>query len=65
MHEYKLNDPLTSPKTYWSILKRFLNNRKIPALLPVLVNVDIITNFPEKPNFFTKFVQTNVHLLII
>ena len=54
MHEYKLNDLLTSPKTYWSILKRFLNNRKIPALLPVLVNVDIITNFPEKPNLFHK-----------
>ena len=54
MHEYKLNDPLTSPKTYWSILKRFLNNRKIPALLPVLVNVDIITNFSEKPNLFHK-----------
>ena len=44
----KLNDPLTSPKTYWSILNRFLNNRKIPAIPPLLVNGDIITNFSEK-----------------
>ena len=44
----KLNDPLTSPKTYWSILNGFLNNRKIPAIPPLLVNGDIITNFSEK-----------------
>ena len=28
----KHNDPLTSLKTYWSILHRFLNYRKIPAI---------------------------------
>ena len=41
----KLNNPLTAPKTYWSILNCFLNNRKIPAIPPLLVNGDIITNF--------------------
>ena len=46
----KLNDPLTAPKTYWSILNRFLNNRKIPVITPLLVNGDIITNFSEKPD---------------
>ena len=35
------SDPLTSPKTYWLILNRFLNNRKIPAVPPFLVNGDI------------------------
>ena len=44
----KLNDRLTAPKTYWLILNRFLNNRKIPAISPLLVNGDIITNFFEK-----------------
>ena len=44
----KLNDPLTAPKTYWSILNRFLSNRKIPAIQLLLVNVDIITNFSGK-----------------
>ena len=28
----KLLDPQTSPKSYWSILKTFLNNKKIPLL---------------------------------
>ena len=45
---------MLNAKTYWSILKRFVNNKKIPAILPVLVNVDIITNFPQKPNLFHK-----------
>ena len=50
----KLNDPLT-PKTYWSILNRFLNNRKTPSIPPVLVNGDIITNFSKKANPLIKF----------
>ena len=41
----KYNDPLAAPKTYWSILNCFLNNRKIPAIPPLHVNGDIITNF--------------------
>ena len=28
----RLANPLTSPKTYWSILKTFLNNKKIPCI---------------------------------
>ena len=60
----KLNDPLTAPKTYWSILNHFLN-RKIPAIPPQLVNDDIITNFSEKADLFNNFWQTNVHPLII
>ena len=29
----RLADPLTSPKTYWSILKTFLNKKKFIAYL--------------------------------
>ena len=36
----KLNDSLEAPKTYWSIQNRFLNNMKIPAIPPLLVNGD-------------------------
>ena len=43
----KLNGPLTAPITYWSILNRFLNNRKIPG--------DIITNICKKDDLFNKF----------
>ena len=59
------NNPLTVPKTYWSILNRFLNKGKIPATPPLLVNGDIITNFSEKADLFNKLLfQTNVHPLI-
>ena len=51
----KLNDPLTAPKTYWSILSRFLDNEEVPAIPPLLVNVDIISNFSEKVDVFNKF----------
>ena len=34
----KLNDPKAAPKTYWPILNRFLYNKKIPAILLLLVN---------------------------
>ena len=31
----KLNDPKADPKTYWSILNRFLYNKKIAAIPPL------------------------------
>ena len=57
----KLHDPLTAPKTYWSILNHFLNNKKIPAITPLHINGDIIINFSEKADLFNKFLRTNVH----
>ena len=32
----KLNNPKTSSKTYWSILKTFYNSGKIPIIPPLL-----------------------------
>ena len=34
-HANKLTDPKTVPKTYWAILKTFLNGSKIPLILTV------------------------------
>ena len=42
------SDPMTSPKPYWSILKTFLNNEKIPYILPLLRDDTFIINFKEK-----------------
>ena len=42
-------DPLTSPKTYWSILKTFLNNKKIPCIAPLFYDNKFMTDFKEKP----------------
>ena len=51
----KLNNPQTSPKTYWSIIKSCYSGRKIPIIPPLSVNGKIITNFKEKANLFNKY----------
>ena len=34
----KLNDPETTAKAYWSILRTLYNGKKIPLIPPILVN---------------------------
>ena len=51
----KLANPSTSSKTYWSILKTFVNGKKIPIIPYLLVNDKFITNFLEKANLFNEF----------
>ena len=51
----RLNDPTTAPKTYWSILKRFLNKIKIPTIPPLLVHGNFVTDFKEKTGIFNEF----------
>ena len=54
----KLSDPMTSPKSYWSILKTFLNNKKIPFIPLLLYDDKFTTNFKGKAelsnNIFAK-----------
>ena len=50
----KLNDPITAPKIYWKIINRFLSNKKIPAIPPLLVNGEIFSNFSQKASIFNK-----------
>ena len=51
----KLNDPKTSAKAYWSILKTLYNGKKIPLIPPILVNNKLISNFKEKANHCNTF----------
>ena len=51
----KLANPSTSSKTYWSILKTFVNGKKIPIIALLLVNNKLVTNFSEKANLFNEF----------
>ena len=51
----KLNDPKAAPKTYWSILTKFLYNKKIPAIPPLLVNGKFVSDFFAKANLFNNF----------
>ena len=41
----KLINPKASAKAYWSILKGFLTNKKIPCIPPFLHESKFITNF--------------------
>ena len=50
-----LNDPKTAPKTYWKILKTFVNGTKIPLIPPLLVGNQLVTNFLVKANLFNDY----------
>ena len=40
-----LDNPNKSTKTYWSIINRFLNNKKVPIIPPVFFEGELISNF--------------------
>ena len=44
----RLLDASTSPKTYWSLLKTFLNNKKIPVIPPIFHDNKYNTDFKQK-----------------
>jgi hypothetical protein len=58
----RLNNPATSPKAYWSILHRFMNKVKVPAIPPLIVNGDIETNFQKKANIFNDFFSSQCNV---
>ena len=51
----KLNNPLLQVKTYWSILKTFYNDKKIPLIPPVLIDNKFVTDIRTKANIFNTF----------
>ena len=52
----KPNDPKAAPKTYSSILNRFLYNKKIPSIPPLLVdNKFLFSDFHVKANLLNDF----------
>ena len=58
----KLENSNTASKTYWSILNRFLYNKKIPAIPSLLIAGDFISDFCEKANLCNNFLLYNAHL---
>ena len=51
----KINNLLLQAKTYWSILKSFYNEKKIPIIPPLLVDNNFVTDIQPKANIFNKF----------
>ena len=48
-------DSATSAKTYWSILKTLLNNKKIPCIPPLFLEGQYVTDFKKKAELFDSF----------
>ena len=48
-------DPATSPKAYWSILKTFSNNKKIPCIPTIYQDNNYVTDFKKKTEIFNNF----------
>ena len=59
----KLANPYTSSKTNWSILKTFVNGKKVPIIPPLLVTDKFVTNFLEKANLLNEFFSKQCQLL--
>ena len=65
----RLLDPSTSAKTYWFILKTFLNNKKIPLIRPIFHDNKFITDFKQNDEVFnchfskqcTPLINSKIH----
>ena len=53
----KLADSHTAPKTYWILINRLLYNKKMPAIVPLLVDGTFVSDFYEKSNIFNNFLH--------
>ena len=53
----KLSNKNTSSKAYWSILKTFLNDKKIPCIPSVFHDNKFVIDFREKTELFNTFFQ--------
>ena len=51
----KLEDSHTAPKAYWTILNRLIYNKKIPAIPPLFVDGNFISDFCAKANIFSNY----------
>ena len=51
----RMMNSLTSTKTYWSILKSFLNDKKISCILPLFHQNKCITKCKDKAELFNNF----------
>ena len=56
-------NPLTSTKTYWSILKSFVNNKKISCIPPLLHENTYIAKYKHKGELFNNFFADQCSLI--
>ena len=59
----KLTNAEKSSRAYWSILKSFLNNKKIPVIPPLFYENCFTTNFKGKAELFNSFFADQCSLM--
>ena len=52
-----------NPKCYWSSLKGFLNNKKIPCIPPLIHNNQFVVDFKENSELFNPFLVNQCTLI--
>ena len=50
----KMSAKLDNPKSVPKIINKFLSNKKIPIIPPILVNGELVSDFKQKANIFNK-----------
>ena len=50
----KLDNPKSVPKRYWSTINKFLSNKRILIIPPILVNGELVSDFKQKTNKILK-----------
>ena len=59
----KLNNPNTSIKCYWSLIKTLLNGKKVLCVPPIYDNNKYVTDFKEKCQLFNSYYSEQCTLL--
>ena len=59
----KLTNVQRNSKTYWSLLNRFLNNKKIPLIPPLFHENKFVTDFKEKAELFNALFAKQCSLI--
>ena len=59
----KLTNVQRNSKTYWSLLNRFLNNKKIPLIPPLFHENKFVTDFKEKAELFNALYAKQCSLI--
>ena len=59
----KLNNPNTSIKYYWSLIKTLQNGKKVPYIPPIYDNNRYVTDFKEKCQLFNSYFSEQCTLL--